>query len=513
MAHAVHIEITAPFQLGDVVADVAYEGGTARVVLRSGVADVELPGPAKTVKLSLDEAPDGSELAPERSDLPAKQAPRGIVVQADELFDHGVAVPADGELVVQLAWGMPCASAPPPPDPVDKTRFGSFEHMLTAEWMGLDQNDQPLLDCLARRLSHKVPVPKDIPLPVGDKLLFFGEIIALSGDFYAHFDDVAAQTKEIAEAWPSIGGVLGFFAGDYRETTLKAESSAAAESILQLVFRDRDKHPGAAGEILTGAVDTLFHKYPLRRYGSLASQNYCHFGSQPWDGSIDDDRNLALRLYRLYHRRAKDEAAAAAAAQDEAALLQAIVVDGFACHFLTDLFASGHLRVPRRALTEKLGIVRGGSASKKAHDEDNQGLWVRMRKSPGAQRVVWRAFGDNLLRGKAGQQHLAMVREAVRRSVEEVCAQYSGKEPSGIAEDMLPVALPSGEGPKPGDVSPDAEILGPVHFAHSWPEDAPATNAFPLWIQTKDGQLWERLEGSEYQALRSTRTMTLKASA
>lgn len=514
MAHAVHIEITAPFQLGDVVAEVTYDGGKTLVVLREGVADVTLPAPAKLVKLTQEDAPDGSELAPERSDLPAKQAPRGAVVPVDELFDHGVPVPADGSLVVQLAWGMPCASAPPPPKPVDGTRFGSWEHILTAEWMGLDQRDKPLLDWIAKRIRGDVRLPKDIPLPVGDKLLRFGEIIALSGDFYAHLDEVAAQTKEIADAWPAIGGVLGFFAGDYRETTLQAESAEAAEHILQIVFRDRDKHPGMAGEIATGAVDTLFNKYPLRRYGALASQNYCHFASQPWDGSIDDDRNLALKLYRLYHRRALQEAEAARATRDEAAVVQAIVVDGFACHFLTDLFASGHLRVPRRALTERLGIVRGGSASKAAHDEDNKGLWVRMRKAPGRQRVVWCAYGDNYLRDKDGQQHLAMVREAVRRSVEEVCARFTGKAPSGIAEDMLPVPLPSGQGPRPEDLSPDSVIMGPVHSANPKPKDAPATNAFPLWIQAKDGALWKRVgDGPTYKALDSKGTMTLGASA
>src|SRR6185436_14404651 len=100
-----------------------------------------------------------------------------------------------------------------------------------------------------------------------------------------------------------IGGVLEWLAGDYRELTLVRESREAAEHLLQIIRRDKDTVMSTAENVFVTAGDTLFKDFPLRRYGALASQNFCHFGSQPWDGTIDDAHNDGLAMYRLYHRR------------------------------------------------------------------------------------------------------------------------------------------------------------------------------------------------------------------
>lgn len=511
MSHRAHIEITAPFRIGDIVAEVEMEGGEkATVVLRGGKFQGDLPAPARRLRLTLRDAPDGSALAPEEADAPAAEAPRGPALGIDTLFGAGVDIPDTGELLAQVAWGMPCGSVEPPPeDKEDPTLFGSWEHMQTVDWIGRDQDDMPL------RFGHfKSDFSKDTPLRVGDKNLRFPDIVALAGDFYAHLDEAARKTKAIADMWPPIGGVLGWLSGDYRERTLTGESIEAAEHLLRLIYRDKDTVMSTAENVFVTAGDTLFKDFPLRRYGALASQNYCHFGSQPWDGTVDDANNDALAMYRLYHRRALAEAAKAGAAKDGPALLQAIVVEGFACHFLTDLCASGHIRVPRRALAKKLGIVKGGAAAGECHNEDNKGLWVRMRKNPeGAMRYVWWAVGDNYLLTRRGAQHLAMVREAVRRSVEEVFASFAGVAPSVCAEDLLPVPLAPGEPPADLDIAPDAVILGTTHPAGSRPIGLPP-NGYPLYAVSKKGVLGKRAgAGPRYEVVGDKGELTLGAGA
>ncbi|MBI4951274.1 MAG: hypothetical protein HY908_04520 [Myxococcales bacterium] len=498
MPHTVHLELTAPFALGDYCAEVALEDGTsARVVLRKGVYDGALPARARTMRLVLADAPDGeAPLALE--DPSCATEPAGPPVWLDALFDAGVPVPADGRLVVQVVWGLPCDAEVPPPNATDGKRFGSWEHILCAERVGLDEHDQPLV---ARGV--RAAVDKSTKLAVGSKTLEFGQIIALAGDFYAHLDDAAKADVDIAAAWPEVGGLLGALAGDYRALTLSADSAAAAQAILGVVFRDRDQRPSIAAEVFTAIGDTLFRGFPGRRYAALASQNFCHFGHQPWDGTEDDAANEALRLYRLYHARALREVAAAP--RDVKVLGQAMVVDAFACHFLTDLFASGHIRVPRRALVGTLGIVCGGKASVAAHNEDNQGLWVRMRRGPAkGARVVWRAYGDSYLRTPESLQHLEMVREAVRRSTAEVLLTCAGEKlPAILAEHLIPVPLAPGEGPAPGDAPPDAALLGPKHASAERPTGVPGHNGFPLYALSSAGVLGRRRgDGPTYDLAR-----------
>lgn len=490
MPHRTHLEITAPFRIGDIVAEVDLQGGgKTDVILREGLFEGDLPARAERLRLTLRDAPDGSALAPEQADVPAPQPPRGAPFEVDVLFGSGVEIPADGHLVAQVTWGMPCAAEQAPQeDKLEPTLFGAWEHMKTTEWIGRDQLGKPL------SFNHlRADFSTETPLAVGNKNLRFPEIVALAGDYYAHLDEKARNTPAIAAMWPPIGGVLGWLAGDYRETTLTGESAEAAAHLLQTIYRDKDKPLTTAENISSTGGDTLFRDFPLRRFGALASQNFCHFASQPWDGTVDDARNHGLQMYRLYHERALAEARKAGAAKDGPALLQSLVVEGFACHFLTDLCASGHIRVPRRELTAKLGIVKGGAAAGAAHNEDNKGLWVRMRMNPpNRKRYVWRAVGDNFLLTTAGAQHLAMVREAVRRSVEEVFATFAGVTPRVKGEDLLPVPLPPGQGPSGTDLAPDAVILGVIRAAGMWPRGA-QVNSYPLYALSRDGALGKRI--------------------
>jgi hypothetical protein len=88
-------------------------------------------------------------------------------------------------------------------------------------------------------------------------------------------------------------------------------------------------------------------------------------------------------------------------------LIQAFTQELFACHFLTDLFASGHIRTPRAALISHVhsssrfhtwgddyiskGVIAGFLAEA-MHNEDNRlGLQVTSQ----AHKEPWMAFGDH----------------------------------------------------------------------------------------------------------------------
>lgn len=158
--------------------------------------------------------------------------------------------------------------------------------------------------------------------------LTYGDVVALAGDYYATPEELAAEvTPAVAKA---IRGVT----------------------------------PQDEGTFLLNTHRGWFD------YASLANENQDHFAPLSWVRYLVHHAQ-ALRLALERH------------------LDAALVRNAFADHFLTDAFASGHLRVPRNAL---VGLP-GALPTRKMHDEENvQGLWVQS-----ATGFVWRCYGDDHL--------------------------------------------------------------------------------------------------------------------
>lgn len=485
MSHAFEFEVTAPFAVGDLVADVDLEdGSTARIVLREGRFSGSLDSRPIRARLTEAQPPAGEASLVSASD--ADGTPAGTPVEVHELFEHGVKVPADGRLGVCLLWAAHCHD-PAPRGSGEGRLFNSDEHIACARHVGLAAaaDDAPPLVVAGVEARFRW----DTPLPVGDARLTFGEIICLAGDFFAHLDEEAKDV--FAPAWPALQGFTRWLGGDYRGQTLAGEAPHTIAAILQVIRRGSPA--GAIGEYAALAYDGTVNSYPVRRYLALASQNYCHFANHSQPGA-PDPANEALSLYLRYHRRALAEAAAAGGL--EAKLGRALATEAFGCHFLTDAFASGHMRVPRRYLGERFGILRGAlKMSRDMHAEDNdQGLWVTPRRSS-RPRVVWRAYGDGRLLAPEAATHLAQVREAVRRSAGEVFAAFAlrrrdppWQEP---AIDLVPVPLAPGESPRAGDVPPKAA-----------PTLARGPNPFPLFWLDAAGVLWRRTGDASTNAYR-----------
>ncbi len=161
------------------------------------------------------------------------------------------------------------------------------------------------------------------------------------------------------------------------------------------------------------------------RMTALATFNWDHFAYNGY----------SAKAYLAGHLLAIDTAA-------KGDLELAYAYDAYACHFLSDMFAVGHLRTPRKALYTGIktsgpspwSSSLGGYLSKMMHDEDNKGgLWIyngacEVEK---ADRVteckVWKGFGDNNFANLDNKENRNMQLITLQASVDEIYDAYKKK--------------------------------------------------------------------------------------
>ena len=166
-------------------------------------------------------------------------------------------------------------------------------------------------------------------------------------------------------------------------------------------------------------------------YLRVVSNNFSHF---VWDN---------IKAYTQYHQRALHYARAAGQvrrrgniAEAHKLLNRALFINAFADHFLTDAFAAGHLRVPRRELKQwaeatfasPLAGFVGDALAMLLHDFEAKdetgrelGLWVQ-----NARGQYWRTASDNHMNVCASEDspQIAIPLQAVEISVSEIFAAY-----------------------------------------------------------------------------------------
>jgi hypothetical protein len=178
----------------------------------------------------------------------------------------------------------------------------------------------------------------------GDVELSYGEIVALSGDFYG---DPKALFDEKPSPFPWL----------YEKNDLSDLRQRFASELTWIM----DEHRG----LDAGYPDNnLAFFWNAKSYMELAEDNTAHFG---W-------HNVAR--YCECHQLAINQAIRAQSCSvADQSWLRALYYNGFADHFLTDGFAAGHLRVPRAEI-RTWGASQGysgklaGLLSKVLHDQD-----------------------------------------------------------------------------------------------------------------------------------------------
>lgn len=218
--------------------------------------------------------------------------------------------------------------------------FASGEHI----WLG---QAGAVAACQERKTSV-VPFTRIRRKQTGH-VFSYGELVALSGDFYGSPEDLFDE-KPASLPWM------------WQANNIDKLREAFA---VELGWLERQRR-GEAVALPEQSVALAWH---AKSYVELAIDNNSHFG---WHN---------MKAYVEYHGRAiklaiTAKAQLAAGSEDgEQTWLRAVFTNAFADHFLTDAFAAGHVRTPRSQV-RALGKERGwsdklaGILAKLLHDQD-----------------------------------------------------------------------------------------------------------------------------------------------
>ncbi|WP_445179781.1 phospholipase [Pseudomonas sp. McL0111] len=355
-----------------------------------------------------------------------QERPTPVIARFDDLFtEKGIAISANNPHLV-----LHIADAHSDVDPVTalpgkalkgkpQLRFEGGEHTAIGD------------NTLLRFVENAEPVlAQNVQLHLPNGLApTYGQVLALGGDFYGVVD------RPINEG-PTPVDRLQRFNAAFDSLAVLPASKAEATQILAVMQKEIDavkqaikdgKQPHEAYDALGDTLSEEWNKitgggsfvsalFPLGRYLKLAANNADHFGE--W----------AKLAYIAGHTAALQTVIAARATQNEQQLERAYAMNAFADHYLTDLFSSGHLRVPRKAMAAAVTPSDLGSlVTRFMHDEDSK-FGLKVRNARGDQ---WRAFGDKRYFDATDADNRAQVNQAVQASADEVFAAYlSGTLPA-----------------------------------------------------------------------------------
>ncbi len=241
-------------------------------------------------------------------------------------------------------------------------------------------------------------------LPNGVKLKF-GTIIALAGDYYGvPKQPICTGTDEQQLRSFFLDAFNTFYHGDKKEMEDLIDMIHKERQLANEAIKDKKSEVTALdGCAFKETVDSL--KDTKGKYLELAKRNLDHFGAD------------ALLAYKTGHKIALEEAA-------NGNLELAYIYEAFACHFLTDSFAAGHMRTPRRALYDVIGEDVGSYLSLLQHNEDgDEGLTVTNELGQ-----TWTAYGDGHLFEDCSAENRIKINEAMKTAVAEVYAAFNSKK-------------------------------------------------------------------------------------
>lgn len=234
--------------------------------------------------------------------------------------------------------------------------------------------------------------------PTGTELSF-GEIIALSGDYFGLY-------------------LLPISLG--ASDAIKQERFMMAYQELKLC------HPDKIYRVTNDITnDEVKQKFLIRDINGhvlmLAVHNIDHFG------------DYAMAAFEAGYDVAMQSAVKAASETDPAKrqeqLAYAYSLLAYACHFLTDRFASGHMRTPRMALDQMFSPELGALMTYFQHNEDgDRGLLVESASVESDEVKTWMAYGDGHLFENRNAEFRKRVMDAVQVVADELYQAFQDKQ-------------------------------------------------------------------------------------
>lgn len=345
--------------------------------------------------------------------LPSAQSRSSISANFAMLLDpHGVPLDLSrgSDVTLTLTPVMCCSHhssrAEQQPDRKGQIRplFNSAEHVSTVSGCQITLVGGVKVDAA----TATIPVAPNLDLT-------YGQLIALGGDFYGPTDPVSNADERDDQ-------IARFKSGFEMLRSSPDEVRKILDIIRQYEFDPisaciRNNQPPSEAYLEIPAdlkamnnEDRDLDAATGGRYLKLATINVDHFG--------DDARTC----YLAGHILAQQIAAAAGKTSDANELQHAYAVNAFADHFLTDLFASGHMRTPRRQLYNLTVLAQiSGLCAKAMHDEDNVfGLWVENQRGD-----RWVAYGDGRYFDRCNTANRVVMKKAIQQSMDEVWQAFS----------------------------------------------------------------------------------------
>lgn len=328
-----------------------------------------------------------------------------------------------------------------------KERYDSGEHVIAG-----NGNAALKYPTLMLHFPDNINLPTDLtklPLSNGYELTF-GEIIALSGDFYAtlnaisdgpdrqtvfleHFatldNEKDGQAKKILAI---IGQEIAMINKALKNGTLPSDGYEALGNTTNVEYNVATGGGSRVGSEVSKYFPNIniINIEPQGRMMYIADVNWDHFA---YNG-------MSWNAYFAGHKLAMQVASLAGKTNNFDGLKRAYAMDAFACHYLSDHFAGGHLRTPRKMLhygTSYYDVwsqTVGDYLSKLMHDEDNRlGVMVQnnacFNKNSKVSCNKWMAYGDAYMADPENAENLKMQFAALQQSIDEVWQSFVAKAP------------------------------------------------------------------------------------
>lgn len=306
--------------------------------------------------------------------------------------------------------------------------FTSGEHVTIGNNIKLYFNDND-----KGQVAAPLHLPNNLTLTYGDLVSF--------GDFYGVVGQSIAYGKTDAERKMRFLNAFNTFAQDtalvdearqimdvvHDEQKMLAEGMQNGEKPEDIYKRRGSETPRKINCITGGGCSpSTWWLYPGRSL-SLTKDNYDHFGANAWIA------------YQTGHDAAITEAIAAHQTRDIKRLEVAYAMNGYACHFLTDRFAAGHIRTPREELASQVTPSTVGSllAGIMHNEESPPGIHVHNLRGD-----RWLAYGDKSYLEEKNELHKQILQKALQDSVNQIFTAYQlGIRPSqNRVHDLIPHA-------------------------------------------------------------------------
>ena len=255
--------------------------------------------------------------------------------------------------------------------------------------------------------------------------------------------------------------IKNIFRADKKISFRYGELVAAADFYNKPTEMDQDHKYGITNVIncIHNAVNDLPHPIPITNdsancnmtailsrpgYIEVLTKNYSHFGWSNMVAYVENHRLAIGKAKESFLQKTENPNLS------KQLLYQALFYNGFADHYLTDAFSSGHIRVPRiqikkwasNNLTGSFRTTRGDLLSLLIHDHESRHLkhgtelGMNVKNSLGD---VWVTYGDGEMHAAnnngANDTGFIMPMLALKQSFKDVLVAWqTGKVPEGIFE-------------------------------------------------------------------------------